>query len=68
MGCVDCGGGNDWDNCDALEIKSRCGDAVSDPIDYAKHRSRSHGAVIRIYDATGNVIGTHEHAGEFKEL
>jgi|HubBroStandDraft_6_1064221.scaffolds.fasta_scaffold910398_1 hypothetical protein len=21
MGCVDCGGDNNWDNCDALEIK-----------------------------------------------
>ena len=24
------------------------------------------GAVIRVYDAAGNVIETHEHAGEFK--
>jgi hypothetical protein len=23
--------------------------------------------VIRVYDDAGNVIGTHEHAGEFKE-
>jgi hypothetical protein len=29
--------------------------------------SRSHDAVIRIYDETGNVIETHEHAGDFKE-
>ena len=29
--------------------------AVSDAIDYAKHCSRSHHAVIRVYDA-GNVI------------
>jgi hypothetical protein len=21
MGCVDCGGDNNWDNCDALEIE-----------------------------------------------
>ena len=28
---------------------------------------RSHDAVIRIYDAVGNVIETHEHKGEFKE-
>jgi len=27
------------------------------------HNSRSHGAVIRVYDATGNVIETHEHTG-----
>jgi hypothetical protein len=27
----------------------------------------SHDAVIRVYDAAGNVIETHEHEGEFKE-
>ena len=26
-----------------------------------------HDAVIRVYDAAGNVIETHEHKGEFKE-
>jgi hypothetical protein len=25
------------------------------------------GAVIRVYDAAGNVIETHKHAGDFKE-
>ena len=25
-------------------------------IDYAKHRSRSHDAVLRVYDVAGNVI------------
>jgi hypothetical protein len=30
-------------------------------------RSRSHDAVIRVYDDAGTVIETHEHAGEFKE-
>jgi len=30
------------------------------------HNSRSQDAVIRVYDAAGNVIETHEHAGEFK--
>jgi hypothetical protein len=29
--------------------------------------SRSHDAVIRVYDAAGNVIEMHEHAGKFKE-
>jgi hypothetical protein len=38
-----------------------------DAVGYAKFRSRSHGAVIRVYDAAGNVIETHEHAGDFKE-
>jgi hypothetical protein len=28
---------------------------------------RSHDAVIRVYDETGNVIETHEHTGDFKE-
>jgi hypothetical protein len=36
-------------------------------VDYAKFRSRSHDAVIRVYDEAGNVIETHEHAGDFKE-
>jgi hypothetical protein len=35
-------------------------------IDYATFRSRSHHAVIRVYDEAGNVIETHKHAGEFK--
>ena len=35
-------------------------------IDYAKFHSRSHDAVIRVYDVAGNVIETHEHAGDFK--
>jgi hypothetical protein len=42
--------------------------AISDAIGYAKHRSRSHHAVIRVYDEAGNVIETHEHAGDFKEV
>jgi hypothetical protein len=28
--------------------------------------SRSHDAVIRVYDEASNVIETHEHMGEFK--
>jgi hypothetical protein len=30
-------------------------------VGYAEFYSRSHGAVIRVYDAAGNVIETHEH-------
>jgi len=41
--------------------------AASNAIGYASHYSRSHGAVIRVYDEPGNVIETHEHAGEFNE-
>jgi len=37
--------------------------AVANAIGHAKHRSRSHDAVIRVYDEAGNVIETHEHAG-----
>src|SRR5438132_12108001 len=45
----------------------------NDAIAHAKFRSRSHDAVqthdavIRVYDAAGNVIETHEHNGDFKE-
>jgi hypothetical protein len=42
-------------------------DAVSNAIGYAKFRSRSHNAVIHVFDESGNVIQTHEHAGDFKE-
>ena len=35
-------------------------------IDYAKFRSRSHDAVIRVYDGAGTVIETHQHASDFK--
>jgi hypothetical protein len=41
--------------------------AASNAIDYAKSYSRSHDAVIRVYDESGNVIETPEHAGDFKE-
>ena len=41
--------------------------AVSNAIAYARHRSRSRDAVIRVYDAAGDVIETHEHAGDFKD-
>ncbi len=41
--------------------------AITNAIDYAKFFSRSHRAVIRVYDAAGNVIETHEHAGNFRE-
>jgi len=40
---------------------------VSNAIGYAEHRSRSHDAVIRVYDDAGDVIETHEQAGEFRE-
>jgi hypothetical protein len=42
-------------------------DSVSNAVDYAKFYSFPHNAVIRVYDAAGNVIETHEHKGDFKE-
>jgi hypothetical protein len=40
-------------------------DAVSNAIGYSKFYSRSHDAVIRVYDEAGKLIETHEQAGEF---
>jgi hypothetical protein len=42
-------------------------EAIANAVDYVKFRSRSHDAVIRIYDDAGDVIETHEHAGDFRE-
>ena len=39
----------------------------ADAIGFAEFRSRSHDAMIRVYDDAGNVIETHQHAGDFKE-
>jgi hypothetical protein len=41
--------------------------SVGNAISYAQHRSRSHDAVIRVYDEAGNVIETLERTGDFKE-
>jgi len=38
-----------------------------DAIGYAQFYSRSHDAVIHVYDAAGNLIETHEHAGDFND-
>jgi hypothetical protein len=42
-------------------------DAISNAVDYAKFYSRSHPAVIHVFDESGTVIETHEHAGNFQE-
>ena len=42
-------------------------DTSDNAIGYALHSSRSHDAEIRVYDAAGNVIETHEHKGRFKD-
>jgi hypothetical protein len=41
--------------------------AISNATGYARFYSRSHDAVILVYDEAGNVIDTHQHAGDFKE-
>ena len=38
-----------------------------DAIGYATFYSRSADAVIRVYDAAGNLIDAHNHKGDFKE-
>ena len=52
---------------DALPFGRLWYDTLDNAIGYAMHSSRSHDAVIRVYDETGNVIETDEHKGEFKE-
>ena len=41
--------------------------AVSNAISFAKFNSPTHNAVIRVFDETGNVIETHEHAGRISK-
>ena len=52
---------------DALPFGRLWCDTPDYAIGYAMHYSRSHDAVIRVYDAAGNVIETHEHGGDFCE-
>jgi len=39
--------------------------AISNAIGYAEHFSRSHDAVIRVYDRAGNAIETHKEQAHF---
>jgi hypothetical protein len=41
--------------------------AVANAVGYAEHFSRSHDAVICVYDAVGNVVEVHKHKGDFKD-
>ena len=52
---------------DALPFGRLWYDTPDNAIGYAMHYSRSHDAVIRVYDTAGNVIETLEHQDEFKE-
>jgi hypothetical protein len=42
--------------------------AVANAVGYAQHFSRSHDAVIRVYDVAGSLIETREHKGDFREV
>jgi hypothetical protein len=42
-------------------------DAIGNAVEYAKFRSRSHDAVICVYDEAGNVIENARAQGDFKE-
>jgi len=53
--------------CDALPFGRLWYTEANDAVEYAKFLSRSHDAVIHVYDESGNVIATHEHKGDFKE-
>src|SRR5437667_12063204 len=46
-----------------LRLKS----CLGAPKNFVSNDNRRPRAVIRVYDAAGGVIETHEHAGEFKE-
>jgi hypothetical protein len=39
---------------------------IREAVAYAKFYSRSYDALIRIYDAAGNMVETHEHKGDFE--
>jgi len=52
---------------DALPFSRLWYTKPDDAVGYAKFRSRSHDAAIRVYDDAGNVIETHEDRGDFKE-
>jgi len=48
-------------------LRSRC-DLSAKNSDTPSAFHPRHDALIRVYDAAGNVIATHEHAGEFRQL
>jgi hypothetical protein len=50
----------------ALPFGRTCGyHYAAGAVRHAKAYSGEHAAVIRVYDAAGNVIETHEHGGDF---
>jgi hypothetical protein len=53
--------------CPSVHCGTVSQNAIANAITYAKFYSRSHDAVIRVYNEARNVIDRHEHAGDFKE-
>ena len=53
---------------DALPFGRLWYEQALDAIDFATFYCRAHRAVIRVYDDAGNVIETHQHAGDFREF
>jgi hypothetical protein len=52
---------------DALPFGRSWYTEIPHAIGYAEFYSRSHDAVIRVYDAAGKLIEVHRHNGDFKE-
>jgi hypothetical protein len=56
-----------WKDAATLVIATFLCITAANAIGYAEHRSRSHDAVIRVYDQAGNVIQKHEQKGHFEQ-
>ena len=41
--------------------------AITNAVDYAKFYSRSHPAIILVFDEFGLLVETHEHSDDFRE-
>jgi hypothetical protein len=54
-------------NSDVLPFGRLWYDTADNAIGYAMHSSRSHDAVIRVYDDAGAMIHMYEHKGDFRE-
>jgi hypothetical protein len=55
---------------DVLPFRRLCygePNAIENAIGYAQFYTRAESAVIRVYDAAGNVVETYEQAGDFRE-
>ena len=52
---------------DALPFGRLWDTKPDDAVGYAKHHSRSHDAVIRVYDQAGDLSEMHQHVGKFEE-